>query len=58
MISVAPAVPPVSAHQCQLSVLIHASCQCPFVPYQCHNISAHLSCLTVPLVSAAYQCSI
>ncbi|CAI9543256.1 unnamed protein product [Staurois parvus] len=29
MISVAPAVPPVSVHQCQLSVLISATCQCP-----------------------------
>ncbi|CAI9600058.1 unnamed protein product [Staurois parvus] len=52
MICVAPAVPPVSVHQCQLSVLIHAPCQCPSVPrfsaYQCTSmphISAHLSCL-------------
>ncbi|CAI9608958.1 unnamed protein product, partial [Staurois parvus] len=36
MISVAPAVPPVSVHQCQLSVLISATCQCPSVPHQCH----------------------
>ncbi|CAI9598893.1 unnamed protein product, partial [Staurois parvus] len=36
MISVAPAVPPVSAHQCQLSVLINATCQCPLKPHQCH----------------------
>ncbi|CAI9608655.1 unnamed protein product [Staurois parvus] len=36
MISVAPAAPPVSVHQCQLSVLIHATCQCPSVPHQCH----------------------
>ncbi|CAI9558536.1 unnamed protein product [Staurois parvus] len=36
MICVAPAVPPVSVHQCQLSVLIHATCQCPLVPHQCH----------------------
>ncbi|CAI9576102.1 unnamed protein product, partial [Staurois parvus] len=71
MISVAPAVPPVSAHQCQLSVLIHATCQCPSVPHQCHismpHISAHLSCLSVSPtnasqchlsvpVSSAYQC--
>ncbi|CAI9564969.1 unnamed protein product [Staurois parvus] len=27
MISVAPAVPPVSVHQCLVSVLIHATCQ-------------------------------
>ncbi|CAI9540254.1 unnamed protein product [Staurois parvus] len=65
MISVAPEVPPVSAHQCLMSVLISASCQCPSVPH----ISAHLSCLSVsPIsasqchlsmpvpVSAAYQC--
>ncbi|CAI9583105.1 unnamed protein product [Staurois parvus] len=36
MICVAPAAPPVSVHQCQLSVLIHATCQCPSVPHQCH----------------------
>ncbi|CAI9614029.1 unnamed protein product, partial [Staurois parvus] len=39
MISVAPAVPPVSVHQCQLSVLLCATCQCPSVPtsaHQCH----------------------
>ncbi|CAI9548613.1 unnamed protein product, partial [Staurois parvus] len=34
MICVAPAVPTVSVHQCQLSVLIHATCQCPSVPHQ------------------------
>ncbi|CAI9592640.1 unnamed protein product [Staurois parvus] len=52
MISVAPAVPPVSVHQCQLSVLISATCQCPSMThisaYQCTSmphISAHLSCL-------------
>ncbi|CAI9624515.1 unnamed protein product [Staurois parvus] len=63
-------VPPVSVHQCQLSVLIHATCQCPSVPHQCHisvpistasmpHISAPLSCFqyhsSVP-VSATYQC--
>ncbi|CAI9537581.1 unnamed protein product [Staurois parvus] len=36
MISVAPEVPPVSAHQCQLSVVIYATCQCPSVSHQCH----------------------
>ncbi|CAI9532037.1 unnamed protein product, partial [Staurois parvus] len=71
MICVAPAVPPVSVHQCQLSVLIHATCQCPSVPHfsatSMPHISAHLSCLSVsPIsgsqchlsvpVSAAYQC--
>ncbi|CAI9614654.1 unnamed protein product [Staurois parvus] len=65
MISVAPAVPPVSVHQCHVSVLIHAICQCPSVPH----FSAHLSCLSVspisamsisamlvPPISAIYQC--
>ncbi|CAI9531920.1 unnamed protein product, partial [Staurois parvus] len=62
MISVAPAVPPVSVHQCQLSVFIHATCQCSSVPHQCHinatsmpHISAHLSCLSVSPISAS-QC--
>ncbi|CAI9561604.1 unnamed protein product [Staurois parvus] len=39
MISVAPAVPPVSVHQCLMSVLINSSCQCHIVPtsaHQCH----------------------
>ncbi|CAI9571199.1 unnamed protein product, partial [Staurois parvus] len=66
MICVAPAAPPVSVHQCQLSMLIHATCQCPSVPHQCHilvpisatsmpHISAHLSCLSVSPISAC-QC--
>ncbi|CAI9596630.1 unnamed protein product [Staurois parvus] len=42
MISVAPEVPPVGVHQCQQSVLISATCQCPSVPHQCH-ISVHTS---------------
>ncbi|CAI9548195.1 unnamed protein product, partial [Staurois parvus] len=46
MISVAPAVRAVSAHQCHISVSTSA--------HQCH-ISAHLSCLSVS-VSATYQC--
>ncbi|CAI9565641.1 unnamed protein product [Staurois parvus] len=63
MISVAPAVPPVSVHQCQLSVLISATCQCPSMPhisaYHCTSmphISAHLSCLSVSPINATYQC--
>ncbi|CAI9551002.1 unnamed protein product [Staurois parvus] len=40
MISVAPAVPPVSVHQCLMSVLISASCHChisvPTSAHQCH----------------------
>ncbi|CAI9552821.1 unnamed protein product, partial [Staurois parvus] len=65
MICVAPAALPVSVHQCQLSVLIHATCQCP-VPHQGHisvpisvtsmpHISAHLSYLSVSPISAS-QC--
>ncbi|CAI9568138.1 unnamed protein product, partial [Staurois parvus] len=57
-----PAVPPVSVHQCQLSVLIHSTCQRPSVPhfsaYQCTSmphISAHLSCFSVSPISAS-QC--
>ncbi|CAI9541667.1 unnamed protein product [Staurois parvus] len=48
MISVAPAVPPVSVHQCLVSVLISALCQCPSVPHQCH--------ISVP--TSAHQCHI
>ncbi|CAI9614264.1 unnamed protein product, partial [Staurois parvus] len=62
MISVAPEVPPVSVHQCQLSVLNSATCQCSSVPhisaYQCTSmphISAHLICLSVSPISAS-QC--
>ncbi|CAI9583614.1 unnamed protein product, partial [Staurois parvus] len=47
MISVAPAVPPVSAHQCHLPVPISATSM--------PHISAHLSCLLVPSISAS-QC--
>ncbi|CAI9549067.1 unnamed protein product, partial [Staurois parvus] len=56
-----PAVPSVSVHQCQLSVLIHATCQCPSVPhpstFQCLpvHINAHLSCISVSPISAS-QC--
>ncbi|CAI9550592.1 unnamed protein product [Staurois parvus] len=52
MICVAPAVSLVSVHQCQLSMLIHATCQCPSMSH----ISAHLSCLSVSPISAASQC--
>ncbi|CAI9618165.1 unnamed protein product, partial [Staurois parvus] len=62
MISVAPEVPPVSVHQCQLTVLNSATCQCPSVPhisaYQCTSvphISAHMSCPSVSPISAS-QC--
>ncbi|CAI9612072.1 unnamed protein product, partial [Staurois parvus] len=57
MICVAPAPPPVSVHQCQLSVLIHATCQCPSVPHfsatSMPHINAHLSCLSVSPISAS-----
>ncbi|CAI9602451.1 unnamed protein product, partial [Staurois parvus] len=58
MISVAPAVPAVSVHQCQLSVLISATSMPHISVYQCTSmphISAHLSCLSVPPISAS-QC--
>ncbi|CAI9601499.1 unnamed protein product, partial [Staurois parvus] len=47
MISVAPAVPPVSVHQCQLSMFIHATCQC--------HINATYQCLPMH-INATYQC--
>ncbi|CAI9553426.1 unnamed protein product, partial [Staurois parvus] len=46
MISVAPAVPLVSVHQCQLSVLNSATSMPHISAYQCTSmphISAHLS---------------
>ncbi|CAI9534580.1 unnamed protein product, partial [Staurois parvus] len=63
MISVAPEVPPVSAHQCQCPSVPHASAhQCHInATYQCipvhinANISAHLSCLSMSPISAS-QC--
>ncbi|CAI9585458.1 unnamed protein product [Staurois parvus] len=72
MICVAPAVPPVSVHQCQLSVLIHATCQCHIsatfqclpvhinATYQCPSelpLSVTHQCQSVPPISAAYQCT-
>ncbi|CAI9582646.1 unnamed protein product [Staurois parvus] len=39
MISVAPAVPPVSVHQCHIVLT-----------------SSHLSCQSVPYMSAVFQC--
>ncbi|CAI9610182.1 unnamed protein product, partial [Staurois parvus] len=59
MICVAPAVPPVSVHQCQLSVLIHTTCQCPSVPHQCHisvPISAHQCHISELPFSVTHQC--
>ncbi|CAI9578970.1 unnamed protein product [Staurois parvus] len=52
MISVAPEVPPVSVHQCQLSVLKSATWQCPSAPHQCHisvPASAHQCHISVPI---------
>ncbi|CAI9588288.1 unnamed protein product, partial [Staurois parvus] len=54
MISVAPAVPPVKVHQCQLSVPISATCQCLSVPHQCH-INATYQCIPVH-INATYEC--
>ncbi|CAI9609535.1 unnamed protein product [Staurois parvus] len=47
MISVAPAAPPVSVHQCLVLVLTSATSM--------PHISAHLSCLSVSPISAS-QC--
>ncbi|CAI9598763.1 unnamed protein product, partial [Staurois parvus] len=66
IISLAPAVPLVSAQQFQLSVLINATCQCPSVPhisayqctYQCPSelpFSATYQCQSVPPINAS-QC--
>ncbi|CAI9588646.1 unnamed protein product, partial [Staurois parvus] len=59
MISVAPAVPPASAHQCHINATYQCPSELPFsVTYQCQSvppISAHQCRLSVP-VSAAYQC--
>ncbi|CAI9618602.1 unnamed protein product, partial [Staurois parvus] len=52
MTNVAPALPPVSVHQCQLSVLIHATYQCSSLPHQCHisvSTSAHQCHISVPI---------
>ncbi|CAI9559938.1 unnamed protein product [Staurois parvus] len=52
MISLAPAVPPVSVHQCLVPVLVSASCQCPSGPHQCHisaSTSAHQCHISVPI---------
>ncbi|CAI9623428.1 unnamed protein product [Staurois parvus] len=51
MISVAPEVPPVSAQQCQLSVLINATCQCLPV-----HINATYQCPSELPFSVNYQC--
>ncbi|CAI9551800.1 unnamed protein product [Staurois parvus] len=59
MICVAPAVPPVSVHQGQLSVLINVTCQCPSVPHfhahQCH-INATYQCPSELPFSVTHQC--
>ncbi|CAI9588412.1 unnamed protein product [Staurois parvus] len=58
MISVAPEVPPVSAHQCHVPVPISATSMPHISAYQCTSmphISAHLSCLSMSPISAS-QC--
>ncbi|CAI9593388.1 unnamed protein product [Staurois parvus] len=52
LISVAPAVPPVSVHQYQLSALIIASCQCSSMP----SVSAHQCHISVP--TSPHECNI
>ncbi|CAI9589232.1 unnamed protein product, partial [Staurois parvus] len=59
MISVAPAVPPVIVHQCQLSVLINATYQCLInATYQCLpvHINAIYQCPSELPFSVTYQC--
>ncbi|CAI9614671.1 unnamed protein product [Staurois parvus] len=64
MISAASSVPPVSVHQCHLSVPINAICQCPSVhinaTYQCLpvHINATYQCPSELLFSAIHQCHI
>ncbi|CAI9617610.1 unnamed protein product [Staurois parvus] len=60
MISIAPAVPPVSVHQCHLPVPISVTSMQHISAYQCTSmphISDHLSCLSVSPISAS-QCHI
>ncbi|CAI9590556.1 unnamed protein product, partial [Staurois parvus] len=60
MICVAPAAP-VSVHQCQLSVPIYATCQCPSVPHfsahQCH-LNATYQCPSELPFSVTHQCQL
>ncbi|CAI9595504.1 unnamed protein product [Staurois parvus] len=60
MICVAPAVPPVSINQCQLSGLIHATCQCHInATFQCPSelpFSVTHLCLSVPPINASKWC--
>ncbi|CAI9574329.1 unnamed protein product, partial [Staurois parvus] len=62
MITVAPSVPPVIAHQCHIPVPINATYQCPSVhinaTYQCPSelsFSAGYKCQSV-LPNSAHQC--
>ncbi|CAI9571048.1 unnamed protein product, partial [Staurois parvus] len=60
MISVAPAAPPVSVHQCLVSVLISALCHCHInATYKCPSelpFSVTHQCQSVPPINATYQC--
>ncbi|CAI9539179.1 unnamed protein product [Staurois parvus] len=56
MISVAPAVPPVSVHQCLMSVLISTTSMPHISAYQCTSMP-HISALPVH-INATYQCFI
>ncbi|CAI9566672.1 unnamed protein product [Staurois parvus] len=54
-----PSMPAVIAHQCHLPVSINASSMPHISAYQCTSmphISARMSCLSVPPISATYQC--
>ncbi|CAI9542177.1 unnamed protein product, partial [Staurois parvus] len=56
-----PSLSRISAHQCQISVSINATYQCPLeLPFSAHvgclsPISVNHCCLSVP-ITAAYQC--
>ncbi|CAI9577748.1 unnamed protein product, partial [Staurois parvus] len=45
-----PSVPPISAHQCRLSVTIISAYQCSIIMplHQCNLISAQQCCLSMP----------
>ncbi|CAI9586147.1 unnamed protein product, partial [Staurois parvus] len=60
MISVAPAVPAVSVHQCHINATYQCPSELPFsVTHQCHlsvpPISASQCCLSVPCINDACQ---
>ncbi|CAI9608707.1 unnamed protein product, partial [Staurois parvus] len=62
MISIAPAVPAVSVHQCHINATYQCPSELPFsVTHQCQSvppISAANQCHLLVPVSAAYQCHV